>query len=700
MRSFKRKVLPLLASTVMVASAAPIFSAATASAEGLKDPNTTIGDCAPVHVMTFRGTGGSNNTNNTGFHDPLSQGENSFVEVLKRDHPGKVSFHEIKYSSSAGALYSAIQIAGQGGTTYGDSRLDGDAYGVKYAQEYKKKCPDSKLAIIGYSQGGSVGGDVAALLANGAAKNVTAEDIISVILIADPGNGGGSSYSGPSKANKAYVPIPEGAEYGKNGEFISSPVGKDRTGWTGQRSLPFTGLEGRVISLCNPKDMACSTKTGSVMQDIADLSDKDIYPNDAYQSETPLGGSALGGSLPQILSSFVSADVIKGLLTEDDWGPTLDTIDKKIDEKEGIDNNLRGQMHNAVNEIREMFKILHSEKGYGPNVTDKQIIGHILSYVNQHGMDMINIPDEWKAGISLAIPVLAKDSMSIPEGTRARMEQELAQVEGFARTHGSYYMADPKVGHHIGSTPSAHWGAKALSKGIATYLSGNSFTVEPGSSPAGDLEVANPNRKDDGLRDLLKNFKEGVENPRENPNGQGGDPHTPNLPDDLGGSDGSDDTGSQPSKSSTTPTSSQGSEITSPTSITTPSISTTSEEKNSSLKQVNSNEVTNTNAATSSSQAEEDEDNTKTYGSCVEASQDDATTPNRGEEGYDSRLDRDGDGISCNSLEDFNKSSATSTTGSQQVGPKVDTGGKVDDDFSKYENPTLMKIVITLGSLL
>lgn len=692
MKSFKRKVLPLLASTVMVASAAPIFSAATASAEGLKDPNTTIGDCAPVHVMTFRGTGGSNNTNNTGFHDPLSQGENSFVEVLKRDHPGKVSFHEIKYSSSAGALYSAVQIAGKGGTTYGDSRLDGDVYGVKYAQEYKKKCPDSKLAIIGYSQGGSVGGDVAALLANGAAKNVTAEDIISVMLIADPGNGGGSSYSGPAKANKAYVPIPEGAEYGKNGEFISSPVGKDRTGWTGQRSLPFTGLEGRVISLCNPRDMACSTKTGSLMQDIADLSDKDIYPNDAYQSETSLGGSALGGSLPQILSSFVSIDVLKGLLTQSDWGPTLDTIDKNIDAKEGIDDNLRGQMHNAVNEIREVFKILHSEKGYGPNVTDKQIVGHILGYVNQHGMDMINIPDEWKAGISLALPILTQDAASIPEGTRARMEQELAQAEGFARTHGSYYMTDPKVGHHIDGMPSAHWGAKALSKGIATYLSGNSFTVEPGGSPAGDLEVANPNRKDDGLRDLLKNLKEGVENPRENPNGQGGDPHTPNLPDDLGGSDGSNDTGSSPSGSSTTPTSSQSSN----TSETTSSTPTTAKEKSSSLKQVNSNEATNTNATTSSSQAE---DSVKTYDSCLEASQDDASTPNRGEEGYDSRLDRDGDGISCNSLEDFNKSSATSATGSQQVGPKVDTGGKVEDDFSKYENPTLMKIVITLGSL-
>lgn len=32
-------------------------------------------------------------------------------------------------------------------------------------------------------------------------------------------------------------------------------------------------------------------------------------------------------------------------------------------------------------------------------------------------------------------------------------------------------------------------------------------------------------------------------------------------------------------------------------------------------------------------------------------------------------------------------------------GPKVHTGGKVEQDFSKYENPTLMKIVITLGSL-
>lgn len=122
------------------------------------------------------------------------------------------------------------------GKTYADSKSDGLNKAKRILSETAAKCSNTKFTITGYSQGADIAGDLASEIGNGSGP-ITAEQVLAVGLLADPGSGtDGETVIGPHPSGKGIAdPRPQG-------------MGK---------------LSGRVASICDPKDLYCSIQKGS-----------------------------------------------------------------------------------------------------------------------------------------------------------------------------------------------------------------------------------------------------------------------------------------------------------------------------------------------------------------------------------------------------------------------------------------------------
>src|SRR5699024_4748188 len=117
---------------------------------------------------------------------------------------------------------------------------------------------ETKFALVGYSQGADVVGDTAALIANGRSTQVGPEKIVGVALFSDPSRSGNSTNQNLGGSEDLYASAPQG-DIQRNKEILVTDKEVKGTGMAGQREMPFTGLEEKVISVCNPGDAARAT---------------------------------------------------------------------------------------------------------------------------------------------------------------------------------------------------------------------------------------------------------------------------------------------------------------------------------------------------------------------------------------------------------------------------------------------------------
>lgn len=485
----KRLTIPLLLATVSSTLLIPTQANA----------QDTSNQCSKVHVITVAGTGSSSTKAST-------DGSSDFiVKGLTEKYGSDITSYNLPYPSSAGAVESIWNIKTDINTTYGDSRLIGDETGLNHIEQYRDKCPDSKILLTGYSQGAHVAGDIAALIANGALDNTTSDDILAAYLFADPGRSGNSAYTGSSKANTSYFALPEGAQYNRNGEYTTNTK-DNRIGMTGQRSLPFTGLEGRIFSLCHDDDIACSVDIGGVIRAGADTSDKKIIVNEAYRNGISASEIFLnnGGKLLPILLESGFLDVLKS-------GATIDEAIEKARPslvKSDIPDDQKHVINNMFKEIEDVVKALHREDAYGANVTDGQIIGNIVRQVapNIDKFDLPFKPEEIQAAKNI-IPIVTSILPDVPADISQRMKPIAESIISFLPYHSSYWRMvqndSGAPGHQIGNVTSATWAKNNAIDGVGRYLTG----VEPYavSTDANNTqrEIAEPDRADDGLRGLL-----------------------------------------------------------------------------------------------------------------------------------------------------------------------------------------------------
>lgn len=244
--------------------------------------------CHPVHVIQAAGTGFSSRAD-TGDPRPLlfdlwNPGEDLQIKLGAKN----VSATSIAYPGSLGRI-TAFQ-PGSEGSTYGESVLYGVNEGQRELQEVAASCPDTKYIIVGYSQGASVAGDLAARISTGQVAGVDPAQVAGVVLVADPGRSRNDASASTPHPTTLWGPVPPG-EMAAGGEIVNgggTGVRKGREGMTGARPGNFANLRGKVVSLCHSDDMACSTPPGSLVMEVAQYANRVEWdgPVDNFSGDT------------------------------------------------------------------------------------------------------------------------------------------------------------------------------------------------------------------------------------------------------------------------------------------------------------------------------------------------------------------------------------------------------------------------------
>lgn len=609
-----KKTYGLAATAALCATVIPVISPSTSPLAQAQESQ-----CSAVHIVTAQGTGQSSTDKG---NDNLGKfAEGKLAQEMKDKFPGQVSTWQTNYPSSAGALYSAAAMNGET-TTYGDSRLEGAKAMVKHITEYKSQCPGAKIMLTGYSQGASVAGDAAALIANGASSTAKSEDIMGVILYADPGRSGNSQYTG-TQGSTAYIPLPKGAKYQRNGEYVSEGHEQDTVGWTGQRSLPFTGLEGRVISLCSPKDLACSVTDKSLLRDVADASDKNWKPSpESYRNRVTILSMITKGKLNGVLGGLLGGGSI-GKLKSGDVPGFLNLYHSLVSNDKNLNPDEKDTLFNAETELRYLFKLLKSEKGYGENTPNSAIVSHMLQQVGQELPNNSAVPEQYRTPLKLALKVLTSgDTSSIPADVKSRMETTVKYATAFPDNHGAYF--SDKSNYKVEGQSAEQWATGAVEQGIRNVIDNKPYQVNAGSNPReknAELEVSDPERLDDGLRGIVDpEFNSSNFDPRKG------------LAEDVATDTGN--SSSQPSTQAQTPTAEEPSYI--------------DDNKNGTQGSSKTADVTPTESASKSE--DDDTDTTPTESASI------SSAPTTAQPAADA-------------------------TGAAELGPKVNTGGMVKFSF-------------------
>ena len=455
--------------------------------------------CSTIHMVNVDGTGSSNINNNPtdgGIFSPTLESI-KYAQGTTQDVPNlSIDYWNLPYDSAAGAAHSIVSPV-QSPVPYGLSRIKGAQIGLEHIKEYHESCPTSKIGLTGYSQGASVAGDITALLANGAVEGFTKDDFFGTILLADPGRSGKSeSYNGPQNATTAYIPIPRNATYERNGEYstITTP---DTIGWTGQRSLGFKDFSGRVISICNDDDVACSVQPNSILRSIADLSDKNYAPGENYRQEVSLAATIMSQPLT-FFNIFGGIDNIANILQSEDVRSQIPEMKTKVAQADSLNDKEKAVVNNTLDELNAVLTILHQENAYGQDVADSSIFAHII---NSGSLTVGNmVPEEFKPFVSSLTSAITANAPQLPDDVQQRMDPVIKQV--VANYHGSYFQTDEGM-YTVDGVRAIDWVSEALATGARNLANNTPIEIQADPQNNGDIEIAEPNRQDDGLRAVL-----------------------------------------------------------------------------------------------------------------------------------------------------------------------------------------------------
>ena len=257
-------------------------------------------ECTPIHVVEAAGTDESHSWHPSAQPKLFHDGSSIALDLQNEYGSETVSVYNVRYPSTLGRFnpFTAKTISGSEDATYGESHAAGMRDALRDIETTAAHCPGTRFALIGYSQGAHIMGDVAADIAAGDLAGVSASDVVGVVLFADPGR----SLTPESNAPEVTA---------ANGEIVNgggTPVLPGRVGLTGQRERPFTGLEGKVLSLCHADDLACSAPIHSVAHSVADYAAR--IEKDVPNAETGLKVRQLrNGDLP-VSFSATDADAL------------------------------------------------------------------------------------------------------------------------------------------------------------------------------------------------------------------------------------------------------------------------------------------------------------------------------------------------------------------------------------------------------
>lgn len=280
--------------------------------------------CTPLHVIGFQGTGQSgdnaNPTVDSGF-----LGDTVTKPLLGEATRGSVSRQFVPYAADFGFSNA----------TYVESMTGGVTTGIKVITDYLSRCPSSKLALVGFSQGAQIADELARMIGNRETNAPAKADQVAAV----------SLFSSPIRPNQAEIfPTGAGTSAAKYPSTTSTttatstavsqrlspstPPGVDANALSGlqlgavtaapggglstplSKSNGYGALSGRVASWCNAGDLACSTPADAPLARVV----ANIGGQSHFSAQDPLRtvadiATALGGSVLRTGASALANDI-------------------------------------------------------------------------------------------------------------------------------------------------------------------------------------------------------------------------------------------------------------------------------------------------------------------------------------------------------------------------------------------------------
>ncbi|WP_433709992.1 cutinase family protein [Nocardia sp. CA-084685] len=247
-------------SGMLIAFAVAVATAGTAVAEPSDSAgpttNLAIGTCPALYALGIQGTGESSPdaapTTDTGMLSTV------FMPMLAEADPGLVDRAYVPYESGFGG-------ATAGGTvSYAESVIGGLLRLRSMAQDVTARCTETRLAIVGYSQGAHVASMFAQEVGQGHGV-IPPEKVAAVALFADPTrNPGAPLFPGsPGKATPDPAPGTAGDRIASVAALPQEPASGGGIGPERDKVPNFAALTGRVASFCAAGDLACDAPEGA-----------------------------------------------------------------------------------------------------------------------------------------------------------------------------------------------------------------------------------------------------------------------------------------------------------------------------------------------------------------------------------------------------------------------------------------------------
>lgn len=219
---------------------------------------TAAEPCTPLTVYGIQGTGQSSpNTPpdiDTGFLAEV-------MKPLERSAGALVDRKYIPYAASFGG--AGPSTPGQT-ASYAESVQSAGNKAIEWANARVTRCPGTKFAFVGYSQGAHAVRGAVNMILDGKSK-VTPEQVAAVANFGDPARPVGASlFPGrPGQVSPSPVPGTSGAEVSKvRAASASAPAGGG-IGPTKDREADLSRIAGRYASFCAAGDPACDIPAGS-----------------------------------------------------------------------------------------------------------------------------------------------------------------------------------------------------------------------------------------------------------------------------------------------------------------------------------------------------------------------------------------------------------------------------------------------------
>ncbi|WP_280341550.1 cutinase family protein [Nocardia neocaledoniensis] len=312
-----RLVTAVLGVAVMVTAATPAAGAPSSPPAAAPSTVLALGACPALYVFAVQGTGESS-------PDAAPSTDTGMLSLAVRpmmaaaSDPGLVDRAYVPYPAGFGGAVGASTVP------YAESVATGVVRTESMMRQVHSACPQTRVALLGYSQGAHVVSLVAQQV--GAEQGVVAaETVAAVVMMADPTRSPGAPVF---PGTDALTPAPAPGTSGRHLALLPAapfPSVASGGGIGPQRDIAadYGALTGRVANLCVAGDLACDTPTGSaILRAAAGVASQSLLSaGDPIASLVSIG-QALAYTSLEAVSTAVEDDVSGASLTEWEVSPS------------------------------------------------------------------------------------------------------------------------------------------------------------------------------------------------------------------------------------------------------------------------------------------------------------------------------------------------------------------------------------------